>query len=285
MTNTATQTVPLGGNRSVQLRYDGTNISLYFDGQLITPTPGQNHTFVPATKGPYYLVMSFANGDQNPGIPAGQTTPPTNFTLQVTSSELFGGTNLLGTTLTHLQTFTTNATFSNTAPGASPTPALALTKDAINSSATPAEVVYNNGSFTYTPSDGSSRAMINLTINVSAGATFNMRYLIFAAGQTVPKATVGTGPTIPASGTGTAWGLTMKTSFILNAGDYFILQAWGPASANFTTLSNVIVEKLPVAQGGGAQRWVNIQPIPKRHPTRKSSLRVSRVSTKKGGRR
>jgi hypothetical protein len=82
----------------------------------------------------------------------------------------------------------------------------------------------------------------------------------------------------------------MKVSFILNSGDKFTLQAWGAAATTFSTGSTVIVEKLPVAQGGGGkageeQRWINVKPIPKRHPSRKSSLRISRMSTKKGDRK
>jgi hypothetical protein len=231
--------------------------------------------------------MSFANSNQFSSIPLGQTVPPTNFTLQVTMSELFGSTNLLGTTLTHLQTFTTAYTMVAAASALALTPFVSFTKDNTNSSAAAAEVVYTtaDGQFTYSAADGTSKAMINLTINVAAAATFNMRYLVFASGVTTPKIT---GPTIPASGTGAVWGLTMKVSFILSNGDRFILQAWGSATT-FSTGSTLIVEKLPVAQGGGGareeQRWINVKPIPKRHPSRKSSLRISRMSTKKGDRK
>jgi hypothetical protein len=73
----------------------------------------------------------------------------------------------------------------------------------------------------------------------------------------------------------------MKLSLLLNTGDSFVIQASG------TTLEsgNIVVEKLPVAQGGGGERWVSVKPIPKRHPSRKSSLRISRLSTKKGSRK
>jgi hypothetical protein len=80
----------------------------------------------------------------------------------------------------------------------------------------------------------------------------------------------------------------MKVSFILNSGDIFILQAWSSAATPFLTGSTLVVEKLPVAQGGGGQpdhRWVNVHPIPKRHPSRKSSLRITKNSTKKGNRK
>ena len=290
LTNNASQTIPRGGNHSLQIRFDGTNMSYYVDGQLATPVTGQSFTFAPIDKGPYYLVMSFANGDQFSTIPLGQTVPPTNFTLQVTMSELFGATNLLGTTLTHLQTFTVRTSPAYSVPTTVPTAVITtfvpFTLDSANSSATAAEVGYSGGVFTYVASDGASRAMINLTINVSAALTFNMRYLVFGSTST-PKIT---GPTIPASGTSTAWGLTMKASFILNSGDKFILQAWATTATEFLTGSTLIVEKLPVAQGGGGsrsedQRWINVKPIPKRHPSRKSSLRISRMSTKKESRK
>ena len=290
LTNNASQTIPRGGNHSLQIRFDGTNMSYYVDGQLATPVTGQSFTFAPIDKGPYYLVMSFANGDQFSTIPLGQTVPPTNFTLQVTMSELFGATNLLGTTLTHLQTFTVRTSPAYSVPTTVPTAVITtfvpFTLDSANSSATAAEVGYSGGVFTYVASDGASRAMINLTINVSAALTFNMRYLVFGSTST-PKIT---GPTIPASGTSTAWGLTMKASFILNSGDKFILQAWATTATEFLTGSTLIVEKLPVAQGGGGsrsedQRWINVKPIPKRHPSRKSSLRMSRMSTKKESRK
>jgi hypothetical protein len=285
MSTSATQTIPRGGNHSLQIRFDGTNMSYYVDGVIVA---GTGFTFAPTNRGPYYLVMSFANSNQFSSIPLGQTVPPTNFTLQVTMSELFGSTNLLGTTLTHLQTFTTAYTMVAAASALALTPYVSFTKDNTNSSTATAEVVYTtaDGLFTYSATDGTSKAMINLTINVAAAATFNMRYLVFASGVTTPKIT---GPTIPASGTGAAWGLTMKVSFILSNGDRFILQAWGSATP-FLAGSTVIVEKLPVAQGGGGkageeQRWINVKPIPKRHPSRKSSLRISRMSTKKGGRK
>jgi hypothetical protein len=250
-----------------------------------TTVAGQNYTFTPSQKGPYYLVMSFANGDQYGSIPSGMTTPSSNFSLQVTLSEVFGGTNLLGTTLTHIQTFAIPAAYTMAAatPAASNSSPLNLQKVNTDSSSTSAEVVFSaaTNAFTYTPSDSVSKAMINLTINVSSTASFNMRYLIFNSAGTL-KPTVGTGPTIPASGLGLAYGLTMKTSFILNPGDYFILQAWGSV-VSFTTGSTVVVEKLPVAQGGG-NRYISVTPIPKAH-TRKSSLHVRRASTKKGGRR
>jgi hypothetical protein len=264
-------------------------MSYYVDGVLMQVTGAvAGSTFTPTNKGPFYLVMSFANADQFSSIPAGQTTPPTNFTLQVTMSEIFGGTNnLLGTTLTHLQTFNTTYAMATAVPTAVIGTYATFTLDATNSTAnTPPEVVYNssNGQFTYTASDNASKAMINLTINVSAAGTFNMRYLVFNSTPTLKI----TGPTIPASGAGTAWGLTMKVSFILNNGDKFILQAWATAATSFITGSTVVVEKLPVAQGGGGQldhRWVNVHPIPKRHPSRKSSLRISKSSTKKGNRK
>jgi len=286
MTTAATQTIPKGGNHSLQIRFDGTNMSYYVDGVIVA---GTGFTFAPTNRGPYYLVMSFANSSQFSSIPSGQTVPPTNFTVQVTMSELFGATNLLGTTLTHLQTFTTTYTMVVAASALALTPYVSFTRDNTNSSTAAAEVVYTiaDGLFTYTATDGTSKAMINLTINVAAAATFNMRYLVFASGVTTPKIT---GPTIPASGTGTtSWGLSMKVSFILSNGDRFILQAWGSATP-FLAGSTVIVEKLPVAQGGGGktgeeQRWINVKPIPKRHPSRKSSLRISRMSTKKGDRK
>jgi hypothetical protein len=198
-------------------------------------------------------------------------------------SEIFGATGLLGTTLTHLQTFRTTATAlpGTTQPSAVITNNLQFLFDAQNSSSSNAEVRYDNGIFTYTASDNVSRAMINLTINVVSSAPFNMTYLVFPSSGTTAKIT---GPTIPASGSGTTYGLTMKVSFIMSTGDKFILQAWGNTVA-FTNGSVIVVEKLPVAQGGGGQRWISVKPIPKRHPSRKSSLRISRVSTKKGDRK
>jgi hypothetical protein len=286
MTTVATQTVTRGGNHSLQIRFDGTNMSYYVDGVIVA---GTGFTFAPTNTGPYYLVMSFANSNQFSSIPLGQTVPPTNFTLQVTMSELFGATNLLGTTLTHLQTFATgySVPLSAAAPAAAMTPCVSFTREAANSSAATAEVSNASGVFTYIAADGTSKAMINLTVNVSAPLAFNMRYLVFNSGGTLKI----TGPTIPASGTGTtSWGLSMKVSFILNSGDKFTLQAWGAATTTFSTGSTLIVEKLPVAQGGGGerreeQRWINVKPIPKRHPSRKSSLRISRMSTKKGNRK
>jgi hypothetical protein len=286
MTNTATQSISKGGSHSLQIKYDGANLTYYVDGSIIAPA-GQAYTFSPSQSGPYYLVMSFANSDQYSSIPSGQTVPPTNFILQATMSELFGATGLLGTTLTHLQTFMTTQALTATTgePLATNATYVSFTiadPTASVSSSTPAEITYANGIFTYTARDNSSRAMVNLTINISAGGTFNMRYLVFTPSSTVPKVK---GPTIPASGSGTTWGLSMKTSFILNSGDTFLLQGWAAAATSFAQGSLVIVEKLPVAQGGGGQRWVNIQPIPKRHPSRKSSLRISKSSTKKTNRK
>jgi len=301
LTNNATQTIPKGGNHSLQIRFDGTNMSYYVDGQLATPVAGQSFTFAPTDKGPYYLVMSFANGDQFSTIPSGQTVPPTNFTLQATMSELFGATNLLGTTLTHLQTFTATGGLSASAvinPGATATATAAVpnshitfTKQDSNSSATAAEVNYNGaGIFTYVPNDGGSKAMINLTINLvasSANVPFVIRYLLFSS-----SAIKMTGPSIPSlsnTAAGNAHGVSMKVSFIMSPGDQFIIQGWGPITG-FGPGSIITVEKLPVAQGGGGkageeQRWINVKPIPKRHPSRKSSLRISRMSTKKGDRK
>jgi hypothetical protein len=289
-------TVPLGGNHSLQMKYDGTNLSYYVDGKLILPNGApadQGFTFTPTTKGPYYLVMSFANGDQFSSIPAGQTVCPTNFTLQVTMSELFGANSLLGTTLTHLQTFTYMAS-----PNVLPTTASLPTgtnltaqrvrtvpfqKDTSNSSSAQAEITYNGGVFTYAANDGASKAMVNLIIYMyCAGASaFTIRTLTFDIAGNL-KGTLISAPSVTSTG-GT---VNMKLSFLLNSGDSFLLQASGGTSSNVTLDSgSVVVEKLPVAQGGGGQRWVTVKPIPKRHPSRKSSLRISRVSTKKGDRK
>ena len=299
ISNSSSAVIKKGGNHSLQIKFDGTNMSYYVDGVLMQVTGAvAGSTFTPTNKGPFYLVMSFANADQFSSIPAGQTTPPTNFTLQVTMSEIFGGTNnLLGTTLTHLQTFNTSGGLNASAsPGAGATASataaltngyIAFTKDTVNSSAATAEINYATGVFTYIALDNASRAMVNLTINFTASTAnvpFVVRYLLFSS-----SAIKITGPNIPSisNTVGTAHGISMKVSFIMSSGDQFIIQGWGPI-ASFAAGSSIIVEKLPVAQGGGGQldhRWVNVHPIPKRHPSRKSSLRISKSSTKKGNRK
>ena len=258
--------IPKGGNHSLQIRFDGANLSYYVDGVLLRPSvappvAGTTCQVQASNRERFYLVMNFGNGSQFSSIPVGQRVPPTNFTIQVTMSEIFGGANnLLGTTLTHLQTFNTTYAMTTSAPAAVIGTYATFVLDTVNSSAFAPEVVYTtaNGQFRYTATDNVSRAMINLTINVSAAGAFNMRYLVFNSSSALRI----TGPTIPASGATTVWGLTMKVSFILNTGDIFILQAWAPLGATpFLSGSTVVVEKLPVAQGGGGQpdhRWVNV---------------------------
>ena len=292
MLSTATQTIPFGGNQSLQIKYDGTNLSFYVNGVLISPattTAGQNYTFTPATRGPYYLVMSFANGDQYSTIPLGQRGPPTNFNLQVTLSEIFGGTNILGTTLTHLQTFTPIAGGAqSSAPSAVNTPILLYTKDAANSSAATPEIVYAAGVFTYNANDSASRTMVNLTPSLTStvgNSGFFLRYVVFTG---LPSATAKiTGPWIQATGVTNAWSLNSKFSFILNNGDSFILQGYGNSLSATTVFGgSLIVEKLPVAQGG--RRRVPVSPIrklPKYNSLKLRKSGKSKVYTKKGTKR
>jgi hypothetical protein len=290
---TASQTIPLGGNHSLQIKFDGENMSYYVNGILVV-NGSQRYTFTPNNKGPYYLVMSFANGDQFSSIPQGQTVPPTNFTLQVTMSEIFGGTGLLGTTLTHLTTWNISSfTLPTVMPGVVASAGITtFLYDTLNSSSSNPEVnkTANGASFIYTANDNASKAMVNLTINMNSSVSFNMRYIVFDS-MNITKLI---GPTIPAASalgttTNLSFGITMKASLILTHLDRFVLQAWSNGVANAPLTGSLVIDKLPVAQGGGgepqAQRWVTVKPIPKRHPSRKSSLRISRVSTKKWDRK
>jgi hypothetical protein len=289
--------MPFRGNHSLQIKYDGTNISYYVDGQIIV-TPGQSHTFTPVTKAPYYLVMSFANGDQFSSIPLGRVVPPTNFTLQVISSELFGATGLLGTAQTHLQMFNTaeiqngaNAVWT-AAPTAPNTPSILFTRDNVNSSAAAvAEITHNSGIFTYTAIDGSSRAMVNLTVNItsiaSTAGAFSYRCAVFT-GQpsTTAKMVFPLGGWAQSMGSVTPWTSNAKFSFIMNSGDSFLLQAYGGSTQTTGTWrGSIIVEKFPVAQGGGGRR-VPVSPI--RKLPKRISLKVrksSRIYTKKGAKK
>ena len=292
MTDTTALAVRPRKNYSIQIKYDGINLSYYYNSTLLLPASApttQAYTFTPAVKGPYYLVMSFANGDQYSSIPVGQSIPPTNFKLQVLMSEIFGGPNsLLGTTLTHLQTFKTTAMLGTVQAD------IPFILDTTNSSSiTSPEVVYSsaNNYFTYVATDGTSKAMINLTVNFWSMGAFAISCKLYDSSSTVKMTTPGLGTTLSVFGSGmtavSTYSLSMKITFLMNSGDKFVFSGYGlnGASASLSAGSTIAVEKLPVAQGGGGQRWVNVHPIPKRHPSRKSSLRISRVSTKKGGRK
>jgi len=295
MTNDAAPiTMPFRGNHSLQIRYDGTNLSYYVDGRIIV-APGQLNTFTPTTRAPYYLVMSFANGDQLSSIPLGRVVPPTNFTLQVISSELFSATGLLGPSQTHLQMFNVSATQGGAwtgAPGAVNTANsfFLFTIDGANSSAAAAEIAHNGGIFTYTAIDGSSRAMVNLTVNItSTTGVFSYRCVVFT-GQPSTTARV----TFPAASSWAQsmvptvtppWTSNAKFSFIMNSGDSFVLQGYGATLTTTSWAGSIIVEKLPVAQGGGGRR-VPVSPI--RKLPKRISLKVrksSRIYTKKGAKK
>ena len=285
-------TMPFSGNHSLQIKYDGTNLSYYVDGQIIV-TPGQAFTFTPTTKGPYYLVMSFANGDQFSSIPLGRTVPPTNFSLQVISSELFGATGLLGPAQSHLQKFDVN-TSQPAAWTAAPTAVntansyVVFIKDTANSSVATAEIAHTSGIFTYTAADGSSRAMVNLTINItSTAAAFSYRCVVFTGQPTTTTKMVFPSATGWAQSMGTAnpWTSNAKFSFILNSGDSFVLQAYGTSQSLTSWAGSIIVEKLPVAQGGGGRR-VAVTPVQKRRKFNSLKVRkASRVYTKKGAKK
>ena len=286
-------TMPFSGNHSLQIKYDGTNLSYYVDGQIIV-TPGQSFTFTPVTKGPYYLVMSFANGDQFSSVPLGRTVPPTNFSLQVISSELFGATGLLGPAQSHLQKFDVNASQPaawTAVPGAVNTANsyVIFIKDTANSSVSAAEIAHTSGVFTYTAADGSSRAMVNLTINITSTATaFSYRCIVFTGQPSTTAKMVFPSASGWAQSMGTAnpWTSNAKFSFIMNSGDSFVLQAYGGATQSLTSWAgSIIVEKLPVAQGGGGRR-VPVTPIQKRRKFNSLKVRkASRVYTKKGAKK
>jgi hypothetical protein len=266
----------------------------YVDGSVILPTTtlaGQTYTFAPTNKGPYYLVMSFANSNQYSSIPTGLIAPPTNFDLQVTMNDLFTGPSIVGTAIQIQQYNIMAQTIPTAAPTVVNTPSLRWTIDTPNSSSA-SEISYVDtaspaaGVFTYRAVDGSSRAMVNLIMNVmNTGSTFYIRYIVFT-GQPATTTTPGprtVGPWIQSVGTS----LTMKVSFLMNHLDSFVLQMYGPAG---TLSGTLVVEKLPVASGGGGQeggggssglyRNIQMYPIPKRG--KHNSLRVRKASTKSG---
>lgn len=293
LTNTASQTVPFGGNHSLQIRFDGTNMFFYVDGAIILPTTtlaGQTHTFAPTNKGPYYLVMSFANSNQFSSVPSGLLAPPTNFDLEVTMNDLFAGPSIMGAAI-QIQQYTIMAqTLPNAVPAGVNTPSVRWAIDTPNSSSA-SEISYVDtatpaaGVFTYRARDGSSRAMVNLIMNVmNSNGAFSMRYIVFP-GQPATTTTPGprtVGPWIQSQGTT----LTMKVSFLMTHLDSFILQMW--TSSTGTLTGTLVVEKLPVASGGGQEgggssglyRNIQVYPIPKRG--KHKSLRVRKASTKAG---
>jgi hypothetical protein len=292
--NTPSISMPFGGSHSLQIKYDGTNLTYYVDGQIIVPA-GQSYTFSPTTKGPYYLVMSFANGDQYSSVPLGQTVPPTNFTLQVISSELFNATGILGPAQTHIQKFDVKTT-GQTVPSAAiqynsynvSTNYLLFNKDTANSSNASAEINHLNGVFTYVASDGSSRAMVNITLNIATTTSAFWHRCIVFSGQPsntnnkmiFPSTVVWT----PSIGTGNPFTSNTKISFILNSTDSFVIQAYGNLGESGTWSGTMIIEKLPVAQGGG--RRIPVSPIQKRRKFNSLKVRkASRVYTKKGGKK
>jgi hypothetical protein len=275
VTNRATQTVPFGGHHSLQIKFDGTALFFYVDGSIILPntttTASQNHTFIPTNKGPYYLVMSFANSDQYSSIPSGQTAPPTNFDLQVTMNDLFAAPNMVGTAIQIRQYNINTQTFPNAAPASVNASPVLFTLDGPNSSTT-SEISYATGIFTYRAIDGASKAMVNLVVNLmNPSGTFYMRYIVFPGqpATTPPPRTVG--PWIQSSGTS----ITMKDSFLMSHADSFILQMYGPSGTMSGTL---VVEKLPVASGGG---YKNISVFPIRKRWNRTSLRVHKDSSTK----
>ena len=275
LTNTATQTLPFGGNHSLQIKFDGTALFFYVDGSIILPntttTASQNHTFTPTNKGPYYLVMSFANSDQYSSIPSGQTAPPTNFDLQVMMNDLFTAPNMVGTTIQIRQYNINTQTFPNSVFASVSASPILFTLDGANSSTT-SEISYATGVFTYRAIDGASKAMVNLIVNVmNTGGTFYMRYIVFPGqpATTPPPRTVG--PWIQSVGTS----ITMQDSFLMNHADSFILQMYGPAG---TLSGTLVIEKLPVASGGG---YKNISVFPIRKRWNRTSLRVHKESSTK----
>jgi hypothetical protein len=259
-------------------------------------TPGQTFTFSPTIKAPYYLVMSFANGDQFSSIPLGRTVPPTNFTLQVISSELFGATGLLGPAQSHLQMFNVASPQPGTWTGVPAAVNTAntffiFTRDTFNSSAAAAEITHSAGVFTYNAADGASRAMVNLTVNiistVATNGAFSYRCVVFTGPPSTTARVVFPSSTgwAQSMGTATPWTSNAKFSFMMNTGDSFLLQGYGTSQTTTGWGGSIIVEKLPVAQGGGGRR-VPVSPI--RKLPKRTSLKVrksSRIYTKKGGKK
>jgi hypothetical protein len=293
LTNTASQTVPFGGNHSLQIRFDGTNMFFYVDGSAILPTTtlaGQTYTFAPTNKGPYYLVMSFANSNQFSSVPSGLLAPPTNFDLQVTMNDLFTGPSIVGTAIQIQQYIIKNPqTFPTAVAGITGvnTPSMRWTIDTPNSSSA-SEISYVDtatpaaaGIFTYTAIDGSSKAMVNLIVNIfNTGSGFFMRYVVFPGQPALTPGPRTVGPWIQSQTTS----LTMKVSFLMTHLDSFIVQMYGTAG---TLSGTLVIEKLPVASGGGQEgggsglyRNIQVYPIPKRG--KHNSLRVRKASTKAG---
>jgi len=289
LTNTASQTIAFGGNHSLQIKFDGTFFFFYVDGLLIVPSTStvtnQTYTFAPTNKGPYYLVMSFANSNQYSSIPSAQTAAPTNFDLELTMNDLFAAPNMISSAVQIRQyNIVQPASIPSSTPAAVNTPALTWSIDQPNSSTT-SEISYAAGVFTYRANDNVSKAMVNLIINISSNTSFQMRYVVFP-GQPATTTTPGpriVGPSIVSSSNT----LSMKDSFLMNHLDSFILQLWG-TNGNFS--GTLVVEKMPVASGGAQDggslyKSIKVYAIPKRHPSRKSSLRICRTSTKKGHRK
>jgi hypothetical protein len=264
----------------------------YVDGSIILPTTtlaGQTHTFAPTNKGPYYLVMSFANSNQISSIPPGLTAPPTNFDLEVTMNDSFAGTSIIGAAIQIRQYTIMAQTISGGAPAAVNTPSLRWAIDTPNSSSA-SEITHVDtaspaaGVFTYRAVDGSSRAMVNLIMNVmNSAGTFYTRYVVFSGQPATTPAPRTVGPWIQSQGTS----VTMKVSFLMNHLNSFILQMYG---ANGTLTGTLVVEKLPVASGGAQEgggsggssgslyRNIQVYPIPKRR--KHNSIRIRKATTK-----
>jgi hypothetical protein len=198
-----------------------------------------------------------------------------------------GATGPIGTTLTHLQMFNVSTTQNGswtTVPGEVNTvnTFFLLTKDNANSSAAAAEITHSSGVFTYNAADGTSKAMVNLTVNITSTASaFSYRCVVFNGQPSTTAKVVFPSATGWAQSMGTAnpWTSNAKFSFIMNTGDSFLLQGYGGATQTTTSWGgSIIVEKLPVAQGGG--RRVRISPI-RRISKRKSSRNYTKKGAKK----
>jgi hypothetical protein len=131
--------------------------------------------------------------------------------------------------------------------------------------------------------------MVNLTVSItSTAAAFSYRCVVFTGQPSATAKMVFPSATGWAQSMGTAnpWTSNSQFSFILNSGDSFLIQGYGTSQSTSSWAGSIIIEKLPVAQGGGGGRRATVTPIQKRRKFNSLKVRkASRVYTKKGAKK
>jgi hypothetical protein len=175
-----------------------------------------------------------------------------------------------------------------------------LTKDMLNSSMAAPEIqqVSSGGQFKYVAKDGTSKALVNLNVNlmVSYANSPNVELvcLVFTGiptasskpRQTYPPFGYWT-PGVVSMGTGSAGSLnyllTGDASFILNTGDSFVIQISNTIENSWSIVQGTLtVEKMPILVGGNIIGIPNY-PLP---PLRKSLVNVKKGrATPRGSKR